>query len=70
MEMVMRKLALDIPRFKLDRRLLITKSVENGREQIQFQGLDVDDSPYSLFTKIEVTYGTSYIILDSEPFRI
>jgi NAD-dependent SIR2 family protein deacetylase len=50
MDKVMTKLNLEIPRFQLHRKLRVTKYRHGDKERIQLQGLDIDESPYTLFT--------------------
>ena len=63
MQMLMQKLDLPIPPFKLVRRLRIKKSTEvkdnASKDRLDFQGIDSDGCPFTLFTSIEVQKGTT-----------
>ena len=61
---------LAIPRFKLRRQFSISKYAEAGQEGILLQGLDSDNTPYSLFPQVSFAQGTNQLTLDKEPFKI
>jgi len=66
------KLNMDIPQFKLVRRLRITKTIETNpsKQYIQFQGIDSDECPYSLFTKVVLKEGrNTAVTMSSEPMK-
>ena len=51
--MVMAGLGLEIPEFKLKRRVLIsTKTDKNGDEMLLVQGRDIDGLPFSFFKEV------------------
>jgi NAD-dependent SIR2 family protein deacetylase len=72
-QMLMEKLHLDIPPFKLNRRLRVTKKTEskNGSQQdfLEFLGIDVDGCPYSLFTSVVVSKGNVKKELKKSPLK-
>ena len=66
------KLNMEIPQFKLVRRLRITKTNERNpaKQCIQFQGIDSDECPYSLFPKVEFKQGrNTAVTMSSEPMK-
>ena len=76
-QMLFEKLGLEIPPFKLTRRIQITKTSEKPKGQketkqcLLFQGIDSDDCPYSLFPKIEYKQkGGSTVAMTREPMKI
>lgn len=60
MNMLMERLQLEIPPFKLIRRLKIEKKeiVKNNsvKQALEFSGIDVDAKPYSIFTKVDFKF--------------
>lgn len=77
MNMVMEKLKLTIPCFKLIRRLKIRKTLEmptqqsSLRECITFTGVDLNGNPFTLFPQIDIKYSEKEkVSLKSEPMKI
>ena len=76
MGMVMEKLGLPVPEFRLTRRLKISKILEAPRgckemsECLYFQGIDVDRCPFSLFPQIEVRKKNVSHKLRREPMKV
>jgi len=77
MERLMAKLGLEIPDFILRRRIMVTKTEEEGffgkkKEKLTLRGCDEQGYPYTLFTKIEAVLGDSKITYSTskEPFII
>lgn len=72
-QMLMEKLKLEIPQFKLFRRVRITKKNEvkgASREQcLEFLGVDCDGCPYTLFTSVLVQKGTVKKELKKSPLK-
>ncbi|CAG9327388.1 unnamed protein product [Blepharisma stoltei] len=73
MQFLMEKLGLEIPSFKLVRRLKISRGREvvegNLKDFLYFQGVDSNDSPYTLFPMIQVTKETDKTELKKEPMK-
>jgi len=73
MQLLMQKLHLEIPSFKLVRRLKISRGREivknKEKEFFYFQGVDSNDAPYTLFPSIEVSKGTEMLELKKEPMK-
>lgn len=84
MEMVMDRLKIKIPKFILNRRVIIElpgnnkKQIKDSKEAIPIKkkqsilirGVDADGSPYSLFKKVEIERENEKLItLDKEPFK-
>ena len=74
MQMLMERLGLEIPEFKLVRRLRITKNqeVKGGVSKgcLDFQGIDSDGCPFTLFTSIQVKKGKVIKELKKSPLKI
>jgi hypothetical protein len=76
MNMLMEKLKLPIPAFKLIRRLKITKSIEvpakrrSFKECLTFSGVDLNENPFSLFPKIKILNDSKRKSLKSEPMKL
>ena len=72
-QMLMEKLALEIPPFKLNRRLQIRKTREvkgaNQVESLEFLGVDSDGCPYTLFTSVAVAKGNAKKELKKSPLK-
>jgi NAD-dependent SIR2 family protein deacetylase len=72
-QMLMAKLGLEIPSFKLVRRLRVSKNSEvknNVRKQsLLFEGVDSDGCPFTLFPCIAVQKGTVKKELKSPPLK-
>jgi len=71
-EKLMQRLGLGIPEFRLVRHLKITKTRDENSEKgpgeiLQFQGIDSNNDPYTLFPKIEVKSGKNVAVLTKEP---
>jgi hypothetical protein len=54
MKMLMKKLNLEIPTFILHRRLVIEVSEHKKSHLIKIEGLDVDNTPASIFKGVEL----------------
>ena len=53
MKLLMQKLGYDIPQWRLQRRFQVERIIKGGGDQyLQVRGVDVNLSPYSLFTKV------------------
>ena len=77
MNMLMEKLKLPIPAFKLTRRLKITKSIEvpakrrSFKECLTFSGVDLNGDPFTLFPKIKILLNDQKTkSLKSEPMKL
>ncbi|CAG9329276.1 unnamed protein product [Blepharisma stoltei] len=76
MEKLMERLGLEIPQFRLVRRVKISKlsEAEPGhstvKECMHFQGIDSNEDPYSLFPKIEVRSGFNQVVLTKDPMKL
>lgn len=74
MQMLMEKLGLVIPPFKLYRRLKVERTQElkagSRRDCVKLQGVDSDGCPYTLFTKIEAVVQGQAKTLTKEPFLL
>lgn len=72
-QMLMQKLGLEIPQFKLYRRVRITKKMEMkaGSRQpcLEFLGIDSDGCPYTLFTSVSVQKGTVKKEMKKSPLK-
>lgn len=73
MQMLMEKLHLEIPGFKLIRRLKISKGRELYKQKdmqyLHFQGVDSNGEPYTLFPQIDVKKGREIKELATEPMK-
>ncbi|CAG9327387.1 unnamed protein product [Blepharisma stoltei] len=73
MQLLMEKLGLEIPSFKLVRRLKISRGKEvvkgNLKDFLYFQGVDSNNAPYTLFPMIQVTKGADKTELKKEPMK-
>mmetsp|Transcript_1528 Transcript_1528/g.2461 ORF Transcript_1528/g.2461 Transcript_1528/m.2461 type:complete len:388 (-) Transcript_1528:73-1236(-) len=69
MEKLVQKLELDIPQFRLFRRLNVKKYLNDKKQGLYFQGVDVDGLPFSLYKKIEVRHRAKTQELTKEPFK-
>jgi NAD-dependent SIR2 family protein deacetylase len=74
MQMLLNKLQLEIPPFKLIRRLKAERTQETKaglrKDYIKLQGVDSDGCPYTLFPKIEATVQGQLKTLTKEPFML
>ena len=70
MKGVMAKLGLDIPAFKLKRRVRIAIVEAQEQKKLLIEGVDHDGTPYSLFTQVDVTLNGSKLSLKKEPFSL
>ena len=74
--MLMEKLELPIPPFKLVRRVEFTKALKapsgsaTKKECLTISGVDIDGCPFSLFPKIVAEYPGKTVTLKREPFLI
>jgi len=72
-ERLMKKLELDIPAFKLVRRLHLQKLEEEKKSpdpKILVKGVDSDGCPFSLFTQVDVKVGDKLQTSKREPFIV
>lgn len=73
MQMLIEKLGLSIPPFKLVRRLRVkkTREVKNNvpKEYLNFEGIDSDMCPFTLFTSILVEQGGTKKEIKSPPLK-
>ncbi len=67
---VMAKLGLEIPPFKLKRRVRIAIVVDQEQRKLLIEGIDHDGTPYSLFKQVDLTMSGQTIALKKEPFTI
>ena len=78
MKLLMEKLALDIPPFRLERRLAIRRvpaskdSKKDSKEALMIRGVDLNGDPYSLFPQLDGTFMKTKTTFSSkkDPFRI
>ena len=63
------ELQLDIPSFKLIRRIKISKGFL-GKRFIEIEGLDEIQRPYSFFKQIEVVKNDQVVMLIEEPIKV
>jgi NAD-dependent SIR2 family protein deacetylase len=67
---LMNKLAIDIPKFKLSRRVrFILTPGKDGKKVLEVRAIEKDGAVNSVFTKMIVTTGGSKYISNSEPFE-
>jgi hypothetical protein len=77
MRLVMARLSLDVPSFRLTRRVVVScESSVRGRS-LHVEGVDSDDTPHSLFKRVSVAFPVgpakgakaSSVTVAEEPFR-
>ena len=67
---LMAKLGLEIPIFKLKRRVRIAVVTEQEQKKLLIEGIDHDGTPYTLFTQVDLTLSGQSVPLKKEPFTI
>ncbi len=67
-EMVMKKMDLQIPEFILTRRLGVTRTIINKKDGILFRGIDKDNCPYSVYKSIAVDFHKKVTTMEKEPY--
>jgi len=70
MELVMKELNLEIPEWRLNRQVSVNQTVQDNKTVLTVAGVDVDDTPVTLFQQVEFQFGTQKGLADSEPFQI
>ncbi|CDW73522.1 transcriptional sir2 family protein [Stylonychia lemnae] len=73
MRLLMKKLGYDIPEWRLQRRFQVSLEQRKSGDLIQVRGVDVNLSPYSLFTKVEAKDAQDkglYTAAKKEPFEV
>ena len=68
-QMLMQKLDLEIPPFKLVRRLRISRKRDSNKDCLEFLGVDSDGCPFTLFPSIIVKKGNVTKELKKTPFK-
>lgn len=73
MKLLMSKLELVVPPFKLKRRVKIVLASEDkpkSKQVLHVEGIDSDGTPYTLFTKVELALGKTSLSSAKEPFTV
>ena len=70
MRLVMQKLGLEVSPFKLQRRVKVSLVPASKPPLLRVEGIDSDGTPYSLFSKVSVQFGTTTHSHEKEPFDV
>jgi len=70
MRLLLAKLGLEITPFKLKRRMRVAIIEKNEQKCLLIEGIDHDGAPYSLFTQVDIAFGSQGIVLTQEPYCI